>query len=384
MSFVSSGLKRYGARYVPEKAQCKGAFADATFEIQSASAEADAVFLKRVKAAMRPPYPVRTDVHDRRADPALYMPYAAGKTSPQGRRKDWDLGLDDATPATGDAGAAAKQPKATSGETAPDPKSAKLLIRYDIPGADVRGQFRLELMTWEMKDAQKPPKSVQTLGVPNGGELLVTGLTSGPYDLARIRNLRGGSMGTDAFCDRRLGLRLPAGETTVIDFIRKTGHPLTGQVVGLPQERLRGTFVFVRDARATANPKRMDEWKLATFDGVVTDAQGRFTTSRIPPGTYAVVANSFPERRGDQHGMGWLLPDFVGSAKVTVPEQGAPPEVRIAMKTLADFQRNVPAENGGRGDAQTGAWGETSVEGAGKAEGGVGVRQLKVRKSSSG
>jgi hypothetical protein len=92
-SITNSGLKRYGPRCVPEKAECRGAFIDASFEIESASPEADVAFLQRAKAAMRPPYPIHMDVHDERVTPELYVPYDAGKTSPQGRRKDWAIGF---------------------------------------------------------------------------------------------------------------------------------------------------------------------------------------------------------------------------------------------------------------------------------------------------
>ena len=93
MTIVNSGLKRYGPRCVPEKAECKGTFIDAVFEIESASPEADAAFLKRAKAAMRPPYLIHTDVSDQRVTPELRIQYGAGQTSPQGGRPDWDIGL---------------------------------------------------------------------------------------------------------------------------------------------------------------------------------------------------------------------------------------------------------------------------------------------------
>ncbi len=93
-SFANSGLKKYDARCVPEKAECKGAFINASFEIQSASPEADFELLKRAKAAMRPPYLIHTDVHDGRVSPELYVAYDAGKESPQGGKPDWDLDLE--------------------------------------------------------------------------------------------------------------------------------------------------------------------------------------------------------------------------------------------------------------------------------------------------
>ncbi len=92
-SIANSGLRRYGDRWVPEKALCKGAFADASFQIESASPEADVALLNRFKAAVRPPYPIGTVIHDRRVTPPLYVPYDAGKTSLRGGRPDWDFVL---------------------------------------------------------------------------------------------------------------------------------------------------------------------------------------------------------------------------------------------------------------------------------------------------
>jgi hypothetical protein len=95
MSISNSGLKWYGSRCVPEKAECKGKYIDASFEIQSASSEADTEFLKNAKDTMRPPYLIHTDVSDQRVTPRLHISYDAGKVSPNGRIKDWDIGLED-------------------------------------------------------------------------------------------------------------------------------------------------------------------------------------------------------------------------------------------------------------------------------------------------
>jgi len=94
-SISNSGLKKYDARCVPEKAECRGAFINASFEIQSASPEADVELLRRTKAAMRPPYLAFTDIRDRRVKPTLHMSYEAGKLSSKSRKKDWDVGLED-------------------------------------------------------------------------------------------------------------------------------------------------------------------------------------------------------------------------------------------------------------------------------------------------
>ena len=104
-SYTNSGLKRHGSRCVPEKAECKGKYMDASFEIQSASSEADTEFLKNAKDTMRPPYLIHTDVSDQRVTPRLHISYDARKVSPNGSIKDWDIGLEDP-----------KQPATTWGE----------------------------------------------------------------------------------------------------------------------------------------------------------------------------------------------------------------------------------------------------------------------------
>jgi len=95
MSISNSGLKWYGSRCVPEKAECKGKYMDASFEIQSASSEADSEFLKHAKDTMRPPYLIHTDVSDQRVTPRLHISYDAGKLSPNYGKPDWDIGFED-------------------------------------------------------------------------------------------------------------------------------------------------------------------------------------------------------------------------------------------------------------------------------------------------
>ncbi|MHC4176319.1 MAG: hypothetical protein ACYSWU_02365 [Planctomycetota bacterium] len=236
------------------------------------------------------------------------------------------------------------------------PKPAILRIRYDIQGADDQARFRLQLMTWEMEGWKQLAECVQNPTVPNKGEVTLTGLTPGVYDLARVRHLRGHGLGMDVFCDRRLKLTLAAGTTNVLHFAHEAGQPVTGRLAGLPQDRLQGAFVYVKDARATGDPRNGDPWIRTTFDAVTTDAHAQFTTARIPPGTYAVIAESYEDldRSGRPAGMGEPLPDFVGTARVTVPEQGQPPQVRIEMKTLKEFEDALRAAEAKWGPAVEG------------------------------
>ena len=217
------------------------------------------------------------------------------------------------------------------------PKPATLKIRYDIEDADKEGKFRLELETWKMDGWTGLAECVRNVNVPNKGEIVLTGLTPGLYDLARIRHLRSYDSGMDAFCDRKLDLALEAGTTTVMDFVRNNGQPILGLVTGVPDDRLKGVFVHVRDERVTGDPKNFsNEWQLATYDGVVTNDQGNFITSRIESGTYTVVAKAYPVPIESGFRTGIQLPDYVGTARVTVPEEGKLDMVRIEMKS-GDF-----------------------------------------------
>jgi hypothetical protein len=134
-------------------------------------------------------------------------------------------------------------------------------------------------------------------------------------------------------------LRIPPGETTVVEFVRKTGQPIIGQLTGLPKDRLKGAFVCVTQAEAAGNRRGPGEWTLTTFDAVTADDEGRFTTARISPGTYTVVAESYEELGAR---VGVQLPDFIGTATVTVLAEGKPPAVSIPMKPREESKKTGP------------------------------------------
>lgn len=212
------------------------------------------------------------------------------------------------------------------------PEPAKLALAYDIEGDAKVGEFRLELKTWDMPQWRGAVMSVRKPKVPNGGEAPVEGLTPGVYDLVRMKQLRVGDTGRGVLCDRAT-LRLEPGRTQRADFVRKTGSPITGDVLGLKAAGAPGAFIYVKPAEANGDPYSRDEWKLRTFDAATCKVDGRFKTARIPPGSYTVIANAYkPEPQTGVVRTGWRLPDFIGTAKVTVPQAGPPPPVRIEMK----------------------------------------------------
>ncbi len=215
------------------------------------------------------------------------------------------------------------------------PEPAKLHIRYDIEGGPPTAEVRIELRTWDMPEWKALVNVVRRVDVKAGEDgLLVDNLPPGVYDISRIKHTRAGNTGRDIMLDRQLKLTLASGKTTAYDLVRKTGTPISGDVVGLPKEGVNGVFVYVRDQRASGDPRsKLDEWKLRTFDGLALEGNGPFKTERIPPGKYKVVVQAYrQETRKEMSRSGWRLPKWIGTADVTVPESGEPPNVRLMMR----------------------------------------------------
>jgi len=222
------------------------------------------------------------------------------------------------------------------------PQPATLVIRYRIKGEDPIGQFRLELKTWEMPGWKGVLRSVQNPTAKNQGEVVLKNMTPGVYDVIRTKSLRVGNGGRGVFCDRR-DVTLKPGKTTTIQFVRKRGHPIEGELVGLEHTQVPGAYVYVRPPEATGDPEARDEWKLPIFDGVVCVRGGKFKTALIEPGQYKIVAHAYePERPGGGFSTGWRLPAYVGTAMVRVPADGPPPPVRIEMKPRAARRKAPP------------------------------------------
>ncbi len=213
------------------------------------------------------------------------------------------------------------------------PEPAKLHIRYDIEGGPPAAQVRIELRTWDMPKWNALVDVVRWVDVKPGEDgLVINNLPSGIYDISRIKHTKAGDTGKDMMLDRELKLTLASGKTAAYEFVRKTGMPITGEVAGLPKEGVGGVFLYVRDQRASGDPRNDDDWKLRTFDGLALEGNGSFKTERIPPGKYKVVVEAYKqETPGEMSLSGWRLPKWTGTADVDVVESGDPPKVRVTM-----------------------------------------------------
>ena len=204
------------------------------------------------------------------------------------------------------------------------PEPATLVLRYDIEGDAAEGEFRLELKAWDMPDWKSVVGSCQRPTAPNKGQVVLKNVTPGVYDLFRSKMVVAGGMGFGRPLDRHT-ITLRPGESTVVEFIRKEGHPITGRITGLPKDSVPGVFIFVQGAQAVG-----ERGDTVAFDGLACKPNGRFKTARIPPGTYTVKADAYKPTRGFRSG--WPSPAFVGTAKVTVPRDRPPAEICIEMK----------------------------------------------------
>jgi hypothetical protein len=162
-------------------------------------------------------------------------------------------------------------------------------------------------------------------------------LPPGDYTIDRTKNLGLKKKWEETWLDRRT-VKVESGKTTVTDFVRPKGAPITGQVIGLDQgevAKAKPTRVYVR-----VLPPAGDRWGHPIFDSVGMEPgdkpmDGKFTTERIPPGRYKVRAEVFiPETEQQRRSTGIVPPGFEGEVLVTVPEEGLPEPVKIQLAPL--------------------------------------------------
>jgi len=215
------------------------------------------------------------------------------------------------------------------------PAPARVIVHFDIPGA--AGEFRFDLMTWEMPQWKGLVGTSQTRKVANGGKLTIEGLTPGVYDVFRLTMVRVGTMGQGWPCDRRK-VTLEAGKTTEIRFVRKGGIRLDGHVVGLQTAGVRidpGAFIFVKSPGATGD-RFADRKKETLFDMTKCGLDGAFQTPLLKPGRYTVIAEAYAAADPNSLSTGFRRAALIGTADVTIPASGRPPHVVVIVGPRAD------------------------------------------------
>lgn len=214
------------------------------------------------------------------------------------------------------------------------PQPGTLLVHYDISGAPENAKTFLQLHTWEMPE-WKGVSLERYDPIRQHVDFAITNLPPGDYTLDRVKKTGVSNSWNQVFVDRRSN-RIESGKTTVSDFVRHNGAPMSGQVLGLDEgevAKAKPTRVDVR-----VQPPESDDWLgVSPFDVVAMEPgdkplDGKFTTERILPGRYKIRAEVYiPEPQEQVFHTGIVPPAYAGEVFVTVPEQGQPDFVTIPL-----------------------------------------------------
>ncbi len=218
------------------------------------------------------------------------------------------------------------------------PEPGKLHLKYDIEGAAAVGTVHLHIKSWEMP-GWKGVDSMDRPKVNNGGEIVVDHLAPGTYDLARF--VEAGHHGL--FADRTAVI-IESGKTAEAGFVRKEGTAISGKIVGIDEnEKIESAMAVVHASVLPAGERAM----FAPMFDAVEVKDGAFKTSKLAPGTYTVQVDIYkPEPPSQVFRSGLRMPDYQGSASVTVPASGPGPDIVIEMKPTAkpDAPKTEPGD----------------------------------------
>lgn len=210
------------------------------------------------------------------------------------------------------------------------PEPGRVIVDFDIEGAGEKQDIFWQFLGHSMPGFEGIT-SEQTREVKNGEKLEITSLPPGKYQIGRSRMLRTGQMGMGRFLDRHW-FTVKSGETVTINFTRPTGARIKGIVEGLKETTVKTALITVTPIKEPENPDAQFEGWL-TLDGQATNEDGEFTTERLPPGEYKLLAEAYlpltPEQR---FRTGIPTPTFTGESTVVVPEDGEAPDVKIELK----------------------------------------------------
>ena len=213
------------------------------------------------------------------------------------------------------------------------PEPGKLIVHYDIAGAPDKARLFMQLHTWEMPGWSGVQNNRHD-PIQQHVETVLDNLPPGDYTIDRTKSLGLKHLEEEAWLDRQT-VKVEAGKTTVLDFVRPKGAPITGQVIGLDQGEVAKAKPTRVDVRVL--PPKGDRWEHPIFDFIGMEpgdkpTDGKFTTERIPPGQYKVRVEVYiPETEQQRRSTGEVPPGFEGEALVTVPEEGVPEPVKIPL-----------------------------------------------------
>ncbi len=218
------------------------------------------------------------------------------------------------------------------------PQPATLTIRYDIPDDIPKAEFVLNFRPQKLDSALWKDTSFGLEPVAqNGGEVTLTNLSPGAYELARRKWPNVGKGSRFGFLGNT-NLVLNPGETKRVEIIRPVGQNLRGQITGIAEAKAFGAYIYIFSDHGTN--VTADWWQHQqpndTIDMLACGADGQFQTARIPPGNYNLVAMAFTEPRVYSHNMD---PEYFGVAKVTVTADTPTPPIKITLIPCTEANR---------------------------------------------
>ena len=235
------------------------------------------------------------------------------------------------------------------------PESGSLAVHCDLPGKSPKQPVMIELRSFDgiVWNTDFLRFDARTFFMTNPGETVFEHLPPGHYAVQRRQMMKiGPNRNLMTSVDRRL-VKIESTKHASIEFERKIGKPLSGQVQGLETSELRYahlTISYPGPEEVFGNDGKRSRMIVA-FDVIPITADGRFTTDPIPPGKYTaelfVVLASTPQLSSQTS-------DFSGRASFTVPEEGEMPLVEIVAKAnsvrdlskVTDLRLSVVDEDG--------------------------------------
>jgi hypothetical protein len=204
------------------------------------------------------------------------------------------------------------------------PEPATLRIPYAIEGDAPETHIWLHLK--QPEDLKQRLSVTRNIAIPNGGEAILRDVPPGEYTLWRRKMLPIGEYPRKSSVEHRK-LTLGSGDAVEVSFVR-AGSPVSGTVITPQREAVRMLYVGIEPAGDPEPGFPFRRW----FDIVACDEKGRFQTAHVPPGDYVVHAAGYRDQpRYEPFGTFNDRIDFTGSAPVTVPPNGNPPDVRIML-----------------------------------------------------
>ena len=154
------------------------------------------------------------------------------------------------------------------------PQPGVMIVRYDIADDLPEAKLRIELMAQELEArGWRYVDSILEPTVANQGQLVLTNLSPGTYDFARMKTLNSGAGGRRVPCERSTVV-IEAGQTQRVDLVRSAGFPIHGTVTGMADTGAPGAYIYVRTVEATGEFR--NDLGLPLFDAMTCARDGGF------------------------------------------------------------------------------------------------------------